>query len=288
MSVDKLQDRIRKLKNPSVIELNITKEQIPQFLQEQEGSFVAACGKFCRETLYALKEIVPAVRFSYGYYALLGMEGIKLLHELLEVAKHCGYYVLLDTFELIHTNAVMQTVKMVFDLPADGYIVSLYSGGDAIKPYVDMIQKSGKSVFVNIRTPNKSASQIQDLMTGTRLVYMAAADIVNRSGEHLIGRSGYSLVAGIVAANSVDSLKSVRNKHKKMFLMVDGYDYSNANAKNCSIAFDQLGHGAIVCAGSGVVAAWLDEEVDCRNYLESTVRAATRMKKNITRYVTIL
>ena len=288
MSVDKLQDRIRKLKNPSVIELNITKEQIPQFLMEQEGSFIAACGKFCRETLYALKEIVPAVRFSYGYYAIFGTEGVTLLHELLDVAKHCGYYVLLDTFELLSASAATQAAGMAFALPADGYIVTLYSGADAIKPYVDLLQKTGKSVFVNIRTPNKSASQIQDLMTGTRLVYMAAADVVNRSGENLIGRSGYSLVAGVVAANSVDSLKSVRNKHKKMFLMVDGYDYSNANAKNCSLAFDQLGHGAIVCAGSGVVAAWLDEEVDCRNYVESTVRAATRMKKNITRYVTIL
>ena len=39
MSIDKLQERIRKLKNPSVIEFCVTKEQIPEFLFDDDCDF---------------------------------------------------------------------------------------------------------------------------------------------------------------------------------------------------------------------------------------------------------
>jgi len=78
----------------------------------------------------------------------------------------------------------------------------------------------------------------------------------------------------------------LRSKYPEMFLLVDGYDYSGANAKNCSFAFDRLGHGAIVCAGSSIIGAWKEEtEADP---LAAAVSAVERMKKNLTRYVTIL
>lgn len=288
MSIDKLQTRIRKLKNPSVIELSVTKTQIPKFLFGEDGSFLSAYETFCRDTLCTLKEIVPAVRFSYPWFSLYGADGITLLGNLLDAAKSYGYYVLLDVPEFSSVAASALAAEVFSGLPADGLVCFEFCGEDAVKPYISPCKAAGKSLFVNIRTPNKSAAQLQDLMTGSRLVHMAAADIAARLGEALVGKSGYSLVAGVCAANAADSLKSLRGKHKKMFLLVDGYDYTNANAKNCSIAFDGLGHGAIVCAGSSVTAAWCDETVDPRNYLESTLRAAERMRKTITRYITVL
>ena len=60
------------------------------------------------------------------------------------------------------------------------------------------------------------------------------------------------------------------------------------NAKNCSYAFDKLGHGAAACAGSSVTAAWLEEGTDGSQYLEQALQAAERMKKNITRYIVVL
>ena len=139
-----------------------------------------------------------------------------------------------------------------------------------------------------LRTANKSAAELQDLLTGSRLVHMAAADIANRLGEPLVGRSGYSQIAGIGPASVADVLKKLRTRYKSLFLLVDGYDYANANAKNCSFAFDALGHGAIVCAGSGITAAWNGDETDGTEYVSCAVQAAERMKKNLTRYVTIL
>ena len=117
---------------------------------------------------------------------------------------------------------------------------------------------------------------------------MATADLVNRFAETTAGKYGYFPVAAVMAANHTDSLSNVRKKHKSVFLLVDGYDQTNANAKNCSHAFDPLGHGAAACASISVTAAWQACETESRNFVAMAVESAERMKKNLTRYVTIL
>ena len=104
----------------------------------------------------------------------------------------------------------------------------------------------------------------------------------------MTGRSGYSQIAAIGPASVADVLKKLRDRYKNLFLLVDGYDYSNANAKNCSYAFDKLGHGAIVCAGSSITCAWDSEKANGAEFVACAVEAAERMKKNLNRYVTIL
>ena len=70
--------------------------------------------------------------------------------------------------------------------------------------------------------------------------------------------------------------------------LVDGLDYSGANAKNCAAAFDKLGHGAVVCVSSYVTAAWQNPEAAGESPVALAVRCAERLKKNLNRYVTIL
>ena len=77
-------------------------------------------------------------------------------------------------------------------------------------------------------------------------------------------------------------------KYPKLFLLVDGLDYPNANAKNCANAFDKFGHGAIACASTGITGAWDTETSDGTDYVECAVQAADRMKKNLLRYITVL
>ena len=74
----------------------------------------------------------------------------------------------------------------------------------------------------------------------------------------------------------------------KLFFLLDGYDYPNANAKNCSFAFDKYGHGAAACSGTGITCAWKQAESDGADWLDQAKSAAERMKKNLTRYVTVL
>jgi hypothetical protein len=114
---------------------------------------------------------------------------------------------------------------------------------------------------------------------------MVGADHVNRYGSDTEGKCGYARVGILAAASSAESLRTLRSKYPKLFFLLDGYDYPNANAKNCSFAFDRLGHGGAACACAGILGAWKEGEGDP---VELAVQAAERMKKNLTRYVNIL
>ena len=291
MSIDLLHDKIRKLKNPLVIDFGIKWHCLPQHLLEEEGSLVKAYGRFCRELMAALKDFVPAVRFPFGAFALLGAEGIEQLRELLKEAGDMGYYVLLDSPEILSpwdADRIADSVFMADAFACDGLIVPSFIGSDGIKPFLPYCKDSGKTLFVVVRSPNKSASELQDLLSGTRQVHVAASELANRCGETILGRCGYSNVAIAASAGAPDSLRNLRSKHNRLFLLVDGLDYPSGNAKNCSYAFDRFGYGAVVCAGPSVTAAWSDAGTDGSDYIDLAVQAAERMKKNITRYVTIL
>ena len=291
MSMDLLHEKIRKLKNPSVIDFGIKADSIPAYLLEEEGSLVKAYGRFCRELMAALKGFVPAVRFSFGAFALLGAEGVDLLKALLVEAKELDYYVLLDSPELHSPWAADRAADMIFGqnaYPCDGLIISGFIGSDGVKPFLPFCKDGNKSLFVVVRSPNKSAAELQDLLTGSRLAHIAVSELINRLGEPLPAKCGYSKVGIAASAGAPDSLRTLRSRHNRMFLLVDGLDYPSGNAKNCSFAFDRFGYGAVVCAGPSVTAAWKAAQTDGKDYLEQAVQAAERMKKNLTRYVTIL
>ena len=70
------------------------------------------------------------------------------------------------------------------------------------------------------------------------------------------------------------------------WLLVEGLEVPGANAKNCSYAFDKMGYGALVCAGTSILGAWQEREDG--DYIAAAKDAAERLKRNLTRYVTIL
>lgn len=292
MSIDVLQEKIRKLKNPSMIDLALKISDLPPHLLEEEDSAAAAYGRFCRELLSALKGTVPAVRVGFTAFALLGPEGLNELRSVLEQASSLGYYVAMEAPYILSPMMAEATAETVWGenplYPCDGLIISAYPGSDTIKAFVPYVKAQKKDLFPVVRTSNKSAPEIQDLLNGTRLVHAAAADLVNRFAADNIGKFGYARISVVAGANSAESLRNLRIKYPKLFLLMDDMDYSGCNAKICSNAFDKFGHGAVACAGPTVTAAWKQEESDGRDYLDCAAAAAERLKKNLGRYVTVL
>lgn len=283
MSVDVLQEKIRKMKNPSVLVLEAYNELLPPEFQEQ------GIGAYYQTLLQQLKSVIPAVRFGFGSFAMLGGAGLDTLSALSKTAGELGYYVLLDVPEVLSAMSAANMAETLSreDCPWhwDGLVIGAYLGSDILKAFLPLC-KQGKALFPVVRTGNKSAPEIQDLLTGARLVHTAAADIISRQGEAVMGRCGYSQVGALAGASNANSLKTLRGKYKSMFLLLDGYDYPNANAKNCSFAFDALGHGAAACAGVSIAGAWQTTEEE--DPLAAALEAAERMRKNLTRYITVL
>ena len=293
MSIDKLQNQIRKLNNPSVVDFSFDQSLIPPRFYESAETAVQAYCQYAGQVLEALKGIVPAVRFGMGTFSLWGAEGMQMLDELLAISAKLGFYVFLDVPEIFSTQDAMLAAEAFLKEESrwrfDGLVLSCYIGSDAVKPFADRLQiVNDKDLYVVLRTGNPSALELQELLTGSRLVYTAAADIAKRLGEKLLSKSGYSRIGGVGTATSADSLRMLRQKYPQMFLIVEGYDYPRANAKNCSFAFDKFAHGAAVCAGASVVGAWKETYTPDGDFIAPVVQAAERMKKNLTRYITIL
>ena len=119
MSIDVLQEKIRKTKCPVMLELAASVSELPP--QLAAGSPAEGYAAFCRGLLEGLKGTVPAVRFSFSSFALLGAEGMTQLTALLPYAKKLGYYVALDAPEILGHRAAQRT--------ADGFF-----GADAPSP----------------------------------------------------------------------------------------------------------------------------------------------------------
>lgn len=290
--MDRLQDKIRKTKNPTIVDMSVSKDQIPPFLLEQEGNYLRAYGRFCIEIMEGLHREVAGVRFSYSLFALLGTDGLTWLSRLTSKADSLGFYVLLDVPDVktVHEEKLFAQLIMdeAFPWVFDGITVSSYIGSDGFKSYIPYMKEKGKDLFVLLRTPNKSASEVQDLLTGGRLVHTALADQITRAGAAVLGKCGYSRIGGVSAAASANSLQQLRAKYKNLFLLVDGYEIPTVNAKNCAFAFDKVGHGAVISAGPYITAAWLTQESDGADFVECARSAAEKMKTNISRYITVL
>lgn len=292
MSMERLQEKIRKTKNPSILDFDILPTHIPPQIMAEEGKFLKAYTRYCMELMDGLRGMIPAVKFSFSGLALEGTEGLVTLTTLLDYAHNLGFYVILEVPDALSAQRAQINADAIFSednrWPCDGVLISSYIGSDGIKPYAANLADYNKTLFVAVRTANRSAMEVQDLLSGGRHVFEAKSDIVNRYKNPQPVKGGYDRVALVGPASSGPILRKMREKYKNLFILVDGYDYPNSNAKNCAEAADQFGHGIIVCAGASITGAWAIEGNDGTDFMMDAKEAAERMKKNLTRYFTIL
>lgn len=290
MSIDALQTKMKKQGSALMVDLSVTSDSIPPHFRTVYGD--CACMKYCKQLLQCLKGKAPAVRFSLLHFSLQGVQGIAGLSELLKLANGMGFYTLLDVFGITSAEKAKYAADAIWGqgstFGCDGILTSGYFGTDIIRPFLPYCEKEKKDLFIVVKTPGKSSSEIQDLLAGSRTVHMAAADYVNRFTAGSIGKYGFSNVCIVVSAAAGDSVRLLRSKYPKLFMLVDGMDCPGANAKNCSFGFNRLGHGAIVGIGNSVTCAWKETGNDGEDFAQEAVAAAERAQKKIDRYITIL
>lgn len=286
MSIDVLKNKIRRQRNPSAVTIAPTPDTVPPMFASAYEDPVQAMGAYCVKVLEALKGQLPAARVSFGAFALYGADGLKELQRVLDAAAKLGFYVILDWQRLEDEAAAKAAAPVLLSgqWKCDAVVLCGYAGSGSVKPYIASAKQEKKDVYVTLKTGGKSGSELQDLQTGGRMVYTAGADLVTKWGDPALERCGYSRVGAMVAANHASSIRTLRQKYPRLFLLVDGLEAGNANARNASYAFDKMGYGALVCCN--LLSAW--QENPEADPVEAVVNAAQRMKRNITTYVTIL
>ena len=284
MSIDALQEKIRKRKCALIVDMTVFPEDLPG------GPTVEALERFWKDLLRSLRGRVPGVRFRLSALALMGPEAMAMGKTLTREARNLGFYVLLDVPEAdspeLAAFAARQITGEGSDWACDGIVLPMYAGFDVLQPWLEPCEKQGLDIFALCRTPNKSAAELQDLLCGTRLAYTAVADQAARFAGNYTGKFGYSRVGLTAAAGVPASIKNLRSKYPNLFLLVDGMETTGANFKNVSFAFDKLGRGAAYCAGPMVTLSWKQEAGT--DIAAAAQKEVERKKAALQRYVTCL
>jgi len=116
-----------------------------------------------------------AVKPNYAFYAQYGLEGIDALQRIIRLYKNEGLPVILDVKRGDIGKTAAAYAREAFDFfGADAVTLSPYLGYDSVSPFISGYPDRG--YYILTRTSNKSASDFQDLGTGTGTLFMRVAE----------------------------------------------------------------------------------------------------------------
>ncbi len=297
-STDRLIEKIIETGNPTVVGLDPKLDYVPGFIKEKciekhgrtMKAAAAALWKFNKGLIDAICDVVPAVKPQAAYYEMYGWHGVKTLYKTIEYARSKGMYVILDgkrndigaTMEA-YSTAYLGTTDIFGEqeqaFGADALTVNGYLGTDGIAPAV----KTGGSIYVLVKTSNKSSGELQDRrLCDAKTIYETMGDMCEKWGSDNIGSYGYSNVGAVVGATYPEQLSEMREKLPHTFFLVPGYGAQGGGAEGVAKGFDKNGLGAIVNSSRAVMCAYKNEGCDERDYAGAARREVLRMKEDIT------
>ena len=292
MSVDKLQQRIIELQNPTVVGLDPNPSLLPpQLLERAQGEPFArvaeAITAYNKGLIDALCDIVPAVKPQIACYEQFRHEGVKAFYDTVRYAQEKGMFVITDAkrgdigstcdyYAAAHLGAVELEGASLPVFNADALTVNPYLGSDGITPFM----KTGKLLFVLVKTSNPSSGEFQDRLMGDLPLYRVVAAKVAELGADSIGRYGYSTVGAVGGATYPEQLAELRAACPSTFFLVPGYGAQGGTAADVAAAFDKNGLGAIVNSSRGIIGAWKKAD-DAAGFAQHAREAALRMREDL-------
>ena len=323
MSIDRLQEKIDKLQNPTVVGLDPAIEHIPpqivynhvSFLGETLEAAAAAVIEFNKGLIDALFDVVPAVKPQSAYYEALGPEGVRALKATIDHARSRGMYVILDgkrndigstaeAYSAAYLGAVKVGNTELRPFDADALTVNAYLGSDGVVPFVEDAVKYDKAIFALVKTSNPSAGELQDrfigtdidvsgcgkpdgngsILSGGKRLFIAVGDLMEEISRETAGKYGYTRVGAVVGATYPEEIGFLRERLKHTFFLVPGYGAQGGAAADAARAFDENGRGAIINSSRAIIAAWKKTGGD---YAAAARAEALRMRDELIEYLKI-
>jgi len=304
MSIDNLIKNISGKNNPSVVGLDTHLSYIPSFIKEESfarfGKGLKAAGdtifKFNKALIDGLHDIIPAVKPQSAYYELYGWEGVRALRRTISYARKCGLYVIVDvkrndigSTASAYAGAYLGSVDIdgtaAAPFNADSVTVNPYLGIDGIEPFIEKCNKFDRSIFVLVKTSNKSSGELQDVATEDGGVYMTAAKLVGEWGKLSMGKSGYSNVGAVVGATYPAQAEIIRKALPNTFFLVPGYGAQGGGADDVVPCFNPNGLGAIVNSSRGIMCAYQKNGASERDFVKAARDEAIRMRDEINKKI---
>ncbi len=294
--IDRLIEKIKSTDNPSVAGIDTSFDYLPENVKIKCSSLsdaAAAIVDFNAELIENLYKIVPAVKVQVAYYEMYGVEGMAAFKKTLEMAKERGLIVISDvkrndigSTATCYSNAYIGGVnvggKRFTAFESDFITVNAYLGEDGIKPFVNGCKENDKGIFALVKTSNPSSGQLQDrVFESGETLYESVAALVEKWGEPLVGKYGYTDVGAVVGATHPKQAERLRKIMPHTFFLVPGYGAQGGTAKDLTVCFDEKGLGAIVNSSRGIICAYKNEKYRGLSVGKAAAAAAEDMREDI-------
>jgi len=318
MITDKLIDRIRELSAPIVVGLDPQLSQLPNCVKDNHlaqinesplgdaAKHVAnAFEEFNKAIIDQIYDIVPAVKPQIAMYEQLGAAGIECYFRTVDYAKQKGLIVIGDVKRGdIASTAEAYSVAHIGKLDIDGrkyspgsasvharpdfLTINPYLGYDSIEPFLSDCMEYDKGLFVLVKTSNPGSRDIQDVVTDEGIpLYAHVGRLVQKWGEDMAGRYGYSRIGAVIGATHPNEAKLLRELMPNTFFLVPGYGAQGGSGKDLKDLWVKDSYGAIVSSSRGITGAFKQEKYKCddKDFALASRRAVLDMKADLGAYI---
>ena len=238
---------------------------------------------FCLRIVGLVAPLVPVVKPQAAFFEMCGPDGMFALQRVLRQARQRGLLTILDgkRNDIASTAAAYAdaafggvtidgTTHPVWD--ADALTINPYLGRDAVEPFLQSARRSGRGVFVLVRTSNPGARLFQDLDCGGKPLFHHVAEAVRSWTRERLGECGLGDVGAVVGATYPAELAELRKAMPEVPFLVPGYGAQGGSAADVAAAFRPDGSGAVVNSSRGIICAFHPDDADW----EAKVLAATQ------------
>ena len=300
-AIDRLIDKIKQTKNPTVLGLDPRYEMIPKCVTDKYTKDLNGVSKaiveYNKELIDATYDIIPAIKPQIAFYEMYGIPGMEAFKQTCQYARQKKMIVIADikrgdigSTAKGYSNAYLGKTKIgekeqnIYDI--DFVTVNPYMGTDCVKPFIEDCKKYQKGLFILVKTSNPSSGELQDLKLETgEEIYTQVAKLVEKWGEELRGKYNYSSIAAVVGATYPKQLEDIRKVAPHTYFLIPGYGAQGGKASDIALGFDKQGLGGIVNASRSLMCAYNSEmwknQFEEKDYAKATRAEAIRMREEL-------
>jgi orotidine-5'-phosphate decarboxylase len=272
---DHIADSIKAKGTPLCVGLDPRFDMLPAAIVREFPDPATAYERFCLRVLEMVAPLVGVVKPQSAFFEACGPSGFVALRTVLEHAKKLGLVTILDAKRGDIASTAAAYAEAAFTaFNADAITVNPYLGRDAVEPFITSARKSGRGLFVLVRTSNPGAGLLQNLICDGRPLYRHVGDAVAAWNRENIGKCGYGDVGAVVGATHRAELIELRAALPDAWFLVPGFGAQGGTAADVAAAIRPDGLGAIINSSRGITFPFKPDAADWEARIESATREA--------------
>jgi orotidine-5'-phosphate decarboxylase len=243
---------------------------------------------FSCQVIDAVFDLVPAIKIQAAFFERFGVVGFEALEEILKYAKQKNLITIFDCKrgDIGSTSKAYADAYLGGSLELDGIgsfrsnlefdsiTVNPFLGLDTLEPFIDILKKSPKGIFVLVKTSNQGSHLIQDqVLEDHHSVSELLAVKINELADKLVGQCGYSSIGVVVGATYPEEASRLRTLLPRSMFLIPGLGSQGGSISNVINNLDHLGLGALISASRAIT--YPDHRAIAKKGYQAAVRDIT-------------